>query len=230
MSYAHQKGLSRIEVLVTILVTLVILAIFVPPRRSPWNYNESRIEALNNAKALAGGLVAFKTEMGHYPCDATREELEKEGYANLRKDSDANAYLAQLVVIDIIDDEGFFYASGMKGAIKGDNIKGTSDKILSVGENGFAYIMTTGGRPLSDATSKTPLVLAHLETAGPVPTFDPKPFNGKGVSGLVDGSGALFTINKKGHAVTEDGVELFATGSGSLFGKETPVVKAPTQP
>ena len=73
MPYSHQRGLSRIEVLVTILVTLVVLAIFVPPRRSPWNYNGSRTEALNNAKALAGGLVAFKTEMGRYPCDATGE-------------------------------------------------------------------------------------------------------------------------------------------------------------
>ena len=229
MTPSHQKGLSRIEVLVTILVALGVLVIVVTVflrHRS----NLERTNALNNAKALAGGLVAFKTDMGAYPCESTYEAMVSDGWENLRAETDANAYLAQLLATDIIDDEGVFYATGVRIPTKGDCIKGTTRTLLAPGENDFAYIMAANEEPLTDVSSNTPLVLAPLLKAGEVPTFDPKPFNGKGVYGKADGSGALFTINKKGHAVSEDGVELFATGSGSLFGKETPVVKAPTRP
>ena len=189
----------------------------------------ARTEALNNAKAIAGGLVAFKSDKGAYPCGFTAEAMISDGYDNLPPGTDANAYLAQLVATDIIDDEGVFYASGVKGATKGDNIKGTSDKLLARGENSFAYIMAENEEPLTDVSSMTPLVLAPLKSAGENPVFDGSPYADKYVYGAVDGSGKVGDVDKdSGYAKSKGRESLFQTGPDSLFGDDIPVIKAPT--
>ncbi|MFT6238182.1 MAG: hypothetical protein ACJAQT_000253 [Akkermansiaceae bacterium] len=229
MSYSHQKGLTRLHILFITLVTVVVLFVVLPlvlPRRTD---RAPLTEALNNAKAIAGGLITFKVDKGYYPSDATRQTLEAEGITNLPPGKDANAYLAQLIVTEIIDSETYFFASGVKGAIKGDDIIGTPEKLLSYGENGFAYVMTPNGKPLTDVTSDTPLVLAPTLTGGSNPTFDPNPYAEQLVYGAADGSGKIATINKHRQALTKDGTPLFATGPGTFFKTETPIVILPTK-
>jgi len=229
MSYSSQKGLTWLNVFFFLVLAIVLVGLAIPLilRKSPGG---ARTEAINNAKAIAGGLVAFKTDKGAYPCAFTREALEKDGFNNLPKGTDANAYLAQLIVTDIIDDEGVFHASGVRVRVlpqKGDSIKGTPEPLFAPGENGFAYIMAANEEPLTDVTSNTPLVLSPLLEAGKKPTFDSEPYKGEGVYGAVDGSGKFFSIDENGHASTKDHEELFATGPGSLFGADIPIIKPP---
>jgi len=156
------------------------------------------------------------------------EQLESEGFDNLPPGTDANAYLAQLITTEIIDSETYFFASGVKGAVKGDDITGTSDKLLARGENGFSYIMTEDEEALSDVKTITPLVIAPIKRVGDNPTFDGNPYADQFVYGAVDGSGKLGKIGKEGQAMSKGRDSLFQTGTDSLFGDEIPVIKAPT--
>jgi len=225
MGYSHQKGFSWLHILFALVLAVILFLIFVPLNSSR-SHLGARTEALNNAKAIAGGLTAFKAEYGAYPSPETRKLLEEKGYYRFTDRDDANAYLAQLIVTDIIDDETVFYAS-KAGAIKGDNNITKAEDILSKGENAFAYLMTLNQKPLTDVSTHTPLVIAPLKFIGTIPTFDPEPFQGKYVYGAVDGSGKVGEIGDDGRALSEGRTHLFQTGPDSLFGDKIPVIKLP---
>jgi hypothetical protein len=234
MGSSQQKGFGWPHVLFAILLFVVIGIIF-----TPIVLRESHLgdrEVLNNAKAIASGLAAFREEYGTYPCAETREVLHKADKPILeysydeswiREADDANAYLAQLIVTDIIDDEVVFYASGVKGAIKGDTIKGTADTLLSIGKNSFIYLMVKDQKPLTDISSMPPLVMAPIKAKGEIPVFDPGPYADKYIYGAVDGSGKVGDIDQNGRAKSKGRTNLFQTGPDSLFGDQVPVVKYP---
>lgn len=244
-SYSHQKGLTWVHILFAIVLIVVILIALIPLVMRSHGTGHHRTEALNNAKALAGGLICFKEDYGHYPCDRTRRTLEEDSTyfsndgvkivlptpdslsAPLPPGKSANAYLAQLIVTDIIDSESYFYASGVKGSIKGDDMKSTPDKILAPGENSFAYVMAPNGKPLTNVQPDTPLVMAIVKSGGPNPIFDSRIYSGKCLYGAADGSGKISPLSITGHALLEEGVPLFDTGPGTLFETETPVVVTP---
>ena len=222
-----RKGFTLVELLVVIAIIAVLAGIATPLILRAQKAG-ARAEALNNAKSIASGLAVFQTDRGAYPCGFTREQIESDGFENLPPGTDANAYLAQLIVTEIIDSETYFFASGVKGAVKGDDIIGTSDKLLARGENGFSYIMTEDEEPLSDVKTITPLVIAPIKTNGENPTFDGNPYADQYVYGAVDGSGKLGKIGREGQATSKGRDSLFQTGTDSLFGDEIPVIKAPT--
>jgi len=184
---------------------------------------------LSGCKALAGGLVAFKTDLENYPCPQTRELLIKRGLTNLPAGDDANAYLAQLLVTDIIDDEGAFHCESGPGYHRGDNIKDNAQSSLAPGENSYAYVMAQGDLPLTEVHSMTPLVIAPILSGGDNPTFDPLLFGDKFVYGAVDGSGKVGEIDENGRAKSKGRDSLFQPGEDSLFGKQIPDVKIPTR-
>ncbi|MDB2673870.1 hypothetical protein N9Y81_02850 [Akkermansiaceae bacterium] len=242
-SYTLHKGLGWPGILFGLLVFVAAILVFVPLflRTSPGG---DRTKALANAKSIVGGLLSFKSDYGVYPCDATRKKMEgdpdqpspHDPLSLLSTDvlppgTSANAYLAQLIASDHVDTEKIFYAPGVIGAKEGDNIVGSSDKLLEPGENCFAYIMAKGGDPLTDTRAYTPLVLAPVKARGESePIFDGGPYSDKFVMGLVDGSARTGEISKDGKALLKDGTSLFQTGPDSLFGKDTPVVKYPLFP
>jgi prepilin-type N-terminal cleavage/methylation domain-containing protein len=221
------KGFTLVELLVVIAIIAVLAGIATPLILRAQKAG-ARTEALNNAKAIAGGLVTFKVDKGSYPSAYTREQLISDGIDNLPPGTDANAYLAQLVVTEIIDSESYFYAAGVKNAIKGDDIIGTPEKLLARGECGFAYIMTENEEALSDVKSITPLVIAPMKKGGENPIFDGNPYADYYVYGAVDGSGKQAAVGKEGQAVSKGRDSLFQTGTDSLFGDEIPVIKPPT--
>jgi len=229
MAYSYQKGFGWPQILLSVILLVVLAGILAPVLLRCTCGGGARTEALNNAKAIAGGLAAFKEEYGTYPSAETREVLlNREGYDNIRDADDANAYFAQLVATDIIDDEGVFYASGVRGAIKGDNIKGTADKLLSKGENSFIYLMTKDQKPLTDISSMTPLVMAPaIRSKDGIPLFDPGPYAGKYIYGAADGSGKVGDIGKNGLPRSKGRTSLLQTGTDSLFGDQIPVAKYP---
>ena len=222
----NKKGFTLVELLVVISIIAVLAGIATPlilrAQRS-----SARNEALNNAKGIAQGLIDFKNEYGAYPCGFTADNLA-ERHDNLPEGDDANAYLAQLILSGSIDSETFFFASGVKGAVKGDDIMGTPDKILARGENSFAYIMAPDEEPLSDTKSKTPLIMAPIKKGGESPIFDDNPYADYYVYGTADGSGLQAKVGKNGEATSKGRSSLFEAGPDSLFGDDTPVIKLPT--
>ncbi|MDB4341265.1 type II secretion system GspH family protein [Akkermansiaceae bacterium] len=140
------KGFTLVELLVVIAIIAVLAGIATPLILKAQKAGD-RTKALANSKSVVGGLLSFKSDKGAYPCRSTRELLEDEGIDYLPPGNDANAYLAQLVATDNIDTEKAFFAPGVLGAKEGDNIKGSSDKLLARGENSFAYIMAEDEAP-----------------------------------------------------------------------------------
>lgn len=232
MGSSLKKGLGWPQVLFALFLFVVLGGIFTPIIFGPTCGGGTRTEALNNAKEIAGGLATFREEYGVYPCHETLELLrKKDGYEGeeyrIRDQDDANAYLAQLLVTEIIDSETYFYAAGVKGAVRGDDIIGSADKVLARGENSFVYIMTLNNKPLTDVKSITPLVMAPVKTKGEIPLFDGNPYADYYIYGAVDGSGKQGKISPTGLPLSKGRTHLFQTGTDSLFGDETPVVKYP---
>ena len=221
------KGFTLVELLVVIAIIAVLAGIATPLILKAQKAGD-RTKALANSKSVVGGLLSFKSDKGAYPCRSTRELLEDEGIDYLPPGNDANAYLAQLVATDNIDTEKAFFAPGVLGAKEGDNIKGSSDKLLARGENSFAYIMAEDEAPLTDTKSYTPLVIAPIKSGGDDPKFDGGPYGDKYVYGLVDGSSSAGDIAEDGTAKSSGRESFFQTGRDSLFGNDTPVVKLPT--
>jgi prepilin-type N-terminal cleavage/methylation domain-containing protein len=220
------KGFTLVELLVVIAIIAVLAGIGTPLILRARKAGD-RTEAANNAKALAGGLNLFRDEEGSYPSLLTREGFIEDGVDNLpEEDMGANAYLAQLVVGGYIDSEKYFYAPGVRGVQKGDDLK-KKGKLLEKNENGFAYIMSEDDEPLSGDISITPIVIAPLKKAGENPEFDPSPYDGKYVYGSIDGSSQTGDIGEKGVAKSEGRASLFEQGVDSLFGSDIPVVKPP---
>ena len=237
MENTHRKGFSWIHVLFALVLIIILMGI-ISPLILIKSKSSARNEALNNAKGIAQGLIDFKNEYGAYPCAFTLEAIINdnrplaEGVADkdsFRAKDDANAYFAQLLMSGCIDSEAFFYAAGVRGSIKGDDYQGTAAKLLSKGENSFAYIMASDKKPLSDTSSKTPLVMAPLKSIGKdgVPLFHDKIYTGYYVYGTADGSGLQSKISSTGLPLSKGRDHLFQTGDNSLFGKDIPVVKAP---
>ena len=162
-----------------------------------------------------------------YPCDATRELLETNGIDFLPAGKSSNAYLAQLIVTKSLDTKKVFYTPGFKGCHEGDNEIKTSKNLLSAGENGFTYIMTKNGAPLTDTWSSTPLIFAGVKHPGIVPIFDRRVYEGKYVAGFVDGSAALGDLDENGNALSEGKIHAFQTGKDSLFGTDFPIPAFP---
>ncbi|MDB2673874.1 hypothetical protein N9Y81_02870 [Akkermansiaceae bacterium] len=189
-----------------------------------------RTKALSNAKSIAGGLLVFKSDMGAYPCDATRKAMEEDGIKNLPAGKSANAYFAQLIASETLDTEKVFFTSE-KGFKTGDDDTKTSKTLLAPGENGFAYILRKDGSALRDVKSDTPLVLATVgEKREGEPVFNADIYDGKVVVADVDGSATMLKINEKGHIISPGRKSLFQTGRDSLFGQDSPKVAYPLRP
>ncbi len=229
MSYSHQKGFSWLGIFFFLAVFVALVLVLLPLGFHRGHCGDRR-KALANTKSIAAALMSFKQEMGAYPCDRTRKILEEKEINYLPEGDSSNAYFAQLLAAYAIDSETAFFApGGVVGAKEGDNIMGSADKILERGENGFAYIMASDGKPLTDTSADTPLILAPVidQRGGAEPRFDPEPYDGKFVCGLADGSARAGEIDEDGHAISKGRESYFQTGSDSLFGNETPIVKYP---
>ena len=221
------KGFTLVELLVVIAIIAVLAGIATPLILKAQKAGD-RTKAIANAKSIVTGLMNFKGDESAFPCDLTRENLERKGIDFLPQGKDANAYLAQLVATDHIDSEKIFFAPGVPGTKEGDNIKGSAEKLLERGENSWAYIMSENGAPLLDVQSYTPLVIAPIKTGGENPTFLGGPYGNKFVYGMVDGSALAGDIGEDGRAQSDGRDSFFMTGRDSLFGSDKPVVVLPT--
>lgn len=127
----------------------------------------------------------------------------------------------------MLDSEAYFFTPGVEGMRKGDDLKDHPEKILAKGENGFAYLMGTGGQPLNNPAGNAPLIMTPIATRAQVPKFDPGPYDGTCVFGAADGSARRAAIDEYGAALTKRGRPFFEPGPDSLFGDQIPVFTYP---
>ncbi|MFT6238183.1 MAG: hypothetical protein ACJAQT_000254 [Akkermansiaceae bacterium] len=226
MSYSYQSRPSFFNIAFAAILLIVLVTLISAQQFTKGRENNRRI-AINNVKAIAGGLIVFKVEYGSYPCKATARTLKADQRKKLPAGKSANAYFAQLIVTESLDSEKYFYTPGIEGFQQGDDVKDSSKTLLAEGENGFAYVMTLNDEALSDIKSMTPIAIASVKVPGIVPTFDQEAYKGIAVYGAVDGSGKYAELNKHGNAISNGRVHLFQTGEDGLFGEDFPIVTFP---
>lgn len=223
-----RPGITKLQVL--FLVVIVIgLAGIIPPTILIKSKVSNKALGTNNAKEIGNALLTFVENYGSYPSDETKQQLFEDGFKELPHGNDANSYLAQLLASGAVDSESIFYIKNMKGIRKADNQFGTSESMLSKGENGFGYVMLKGDRPLKSPGSIVPLVIAPLIADGSDPRFDPKPFADQYIYLTPDGAVSGGKISDDGIPIAKGrGKEgLFGAGKNSVFGKDIPDVKMP---
>ena len=222
------KGFTLVELLVVIAI-IAVLAGLATPQIMKAKKNADRTTAINNARQIGMALLEFENEYSTFPSEETRRDLEDLDIETVPDGDDANAYLGQLISADFIDSEEVFYAKGVKGARKGDNIM-SQGEILTEGENAWGYVMLSDGAALSSssASSVTPVLVAPLTRGGSEPEFDPVPYNGKMVYFKPDGSTAEARVKKNGQAALTKGRTLFAVGEGTIWERDEPDVREPT--
>ncbi len=208
------------------LLVLILLGTIWPSIKKAQTAGK-RTSGLSHCKALAGALFTFKTEFGDYPCPRTRDLLISEGARNLRIGTDANSYLAQLIVSGTIDSERYFYCELGKGYHQGDGKIEAPTDLLAPGENSYAYVMNKEEAPLRQTKNHTPIIMAPIVSGDSVPTFDPTPFDHYYIYGAVDGSAKIGKISQTGLPLSKGHPHLFSTEENSLFENQSPDVKIP---
>ena len=226
MSYSYSRGLSWPVLLFVIVLVLILGGIVSPLFFSRKMGPHDLAKAAKNAGSVSASLLEFKRQKGFYPDQRTREMLLDDGVTDLSEGDDANAYLSQLLAAKIIDNEEVFYTPNREGFQYGDNDTDFPD-LLSPGENGFAYIMAESGEALNGGSDSMPLILAPVIRGGRDPRFDSEPYGGRFVYGKADGSVSMGKIAEDGTPMPIDGVPLFETGPGTVWGDQVPVVKMP---
>ena len=191
--------------------------------------NARKAKALSNAKMIGIALTEFDSEFGHFPSEDSRKKLVTAG-KKLPKGDAANHFLGQLLAAEMLDSERFFYVEELPGTKKGNDIFDTPKTILEQGENGFGYVMLSGGKPLSQnfGYSSVPVAVAPLLKGGKSPTFQKKLFRGEAVVLQLDSAVRTWQINEKGKLFEKGRVkDLFNTGEDTIWGENTPDVKEP---
>jgi len=218
--------LVELLVVIAIIVTIAGLS---TPAIIRGKKNGDRLQTINNAKQIGIAISEFENEYGSYPSDDTREDIE-DAEIECPAGDDANAYLAQLIATGFLDAEEVFYAKGVRGTRKGDDIVSSPEEMLAEGENGFGYVMLADGEALSSSSAKstTPILVAPLKEGGTEPLFDPEPYNDQMVYLRADGAVVKTRIKPDGEAGLAKGKTLFSTGEDTMWGDDQPEVKEPT--
>jgi len=226
-----RKGFTLVELLVVIAI-IAVLAGLATPAILKAKKNADKAQTINNAKQIGIALSEFDSSYDSYPSEDTRIQLEEEG-AEPPSGDDANAYFAQLIVAQSTDSEAIFYAKGVRGTKKGDDVISNRDNILERGENGFGYVMLAGSQALSSSytRSSTPLAVAPLKEGGSDPVFDDNPYSGDYVYLKGDNSVSTGKLSKDGSGKAllkgQGRTTLFSTGPDSVWEDDEPEVKAP---
>lgn len=227
MSYSYSRGLSWPVLLFVVVLVFILVGLLWHPFFFSRTGRGYLTAATKNAGTLATALLEFRRQYDSYPDQETREMLLDSGGAYLTPDDDANAYLSQLIFTDLIDTRDVFYITNSNGFHKSEREVTSQSYLLAPGENGFAYVMAEGGKSLAGMDVSIPVIVAPVSRGGRDPRFDPEVYNGHFVYGRVDGSVRQGKIADDGTPIPIDGVPLFQSGPGTVWGDQIPVVKMP---
>ena len=182
----------------------------------PHHKSPDQARAVMNARQIALALAEFRQEYGSYPgvesIDPVRQQFGTEWRLG---EKTSNDLFRQLLAAEMVTDEGVFYAK-IKGAKKPDGVISPAEA-LKKGECAFAYF------PGARAEDSPERILVAAPLIPGTDRFDPKPFDGKALVLLLDGSVTFKWINNQGQAVL-GGRKLLDPGDPAWGGR--PVVIA----
>ncbi|MFC7337991.1 type II secretion system protein [Haloferula chungangensis] len=222
------RGFTLVELLVVIVI-IAALAGLSAPMILRQRKAADRTEAINNAKQIGLALLEFDQEYGSFPDDDTAVDVEDSTGTDLNlSGGKSNDYFRQLIAFGIQSEDIFYCKTAYTK--KPDKVMSAS-KALEDGEVGFGYIMLSGA--VAQNTSGNPgrpVLAAPLLNAAEDWTFDGDPYGDKAVLLRLDNSVEAPLIRKKDNKVSVgNGKVIEDTGTDSVWGTETPEIKAPSK-
>ncbi|MEP4077916.1 prepilin-type N-terminal cleavage/methylation domain-containing protein [Haloferula sp.] len=220
------RGFTLVELLVVIVI-IAALAGLSAPMILRQRKAADRTEAISNAKQIGLALLEFDQEFGSFPDDNTQATVEDATGTELQLGGGkSNDYFRQLIAFGI-QSEDIFYCKAAYTK-KPDKVMSTGNA-LEAGEVGFGYIMldATTGQNTSGNPGR-PVLAAPLLDAQEDWSFDGDPFGDKAVLLRLDNSVDAPLIRQRDNKVSVgDGKTLQDNGQDSVWGTESPVIKAP---
>lgn len=181
---------------------VLFIAGLTPPVIAGRGKNPTVTQAVNNARQIGMGLMAFEEKFGSMPDAETAVNL------GLRVGTDwklgtrsSNDFLRQLLASEVVSTEEFFYAK-IPGVRKPDNVF-SGARALEKGECAYAYF--PGATPHSHPDR--PLAAAPLVPG--TDRFDPVPFEGRAVVLRADLSVTVLPIIVSSGRIKVMGVDFF---------------------
>ncbi len=181
-----------------------------------------RTEALSDIKQISTMLFEFDSEYGTFPSADTIDSVKDETKTTLTLgSSSSNQLFRQLLVSTsgIKSERPFWVKTGFFNR-RPDDIFNTDTTALAKGECVFAYVagLNSSGDPQTPVVM-TPLISGKQE-------FDPGPFKGYAVILRLDNSAVPYPIDKNGHVILSNGMDIFDPRQPFWHGK-APDVKWP---
>jgi len=214
------KGFTLVELLVVIAI-IAALAAMATPVIMKQKKKADMTTATNNAKQIFLLLVEFDDDFGGFPSDDSADsDADLTSYVG----SDSNDYLGQFLAGGYVQSEEIFYAKGGSSTnAKPDNVYDTQGETLEAGECGFAYTADQS----TSGNSGIPVLMAPMINDS---TFAEDPYGGKAVVLRIDGSVQTLRLSKTFEAKLPSGKTLFDTGTGTVWGSDTPEILNCTDP
>lgn len=211
------KGFTLVELLVVIAI-IAALAAMATPVIMKQKKKADMTTATNNAKQIFLLMVDFDGDFGAFPNDDTAAaDSDLRQYTG----SFSNDYMGQFIAGGYVESEEIFYAkagSVSDATKKPDNDFSNKLKTLEAGECGFSYVQDQS----SSNNSGRPVLMAPMSNKS---KFKEDPYGGKAVVLRIDGSVQQYRISKQNQeAKLPSGKTLFETGTGSVWGNDTPRV------
>jgi len=187
------RGFTLVELLVVIAIIAALASISSPIVLRQIK-KARQAAAINNAKDIHKGFLAFNETEGRFPDDASAAKFGT-GTSN------ANEYFHQFYQVGVVLDEKPFY---IKSSLPGASLSPpdgdvSSGKILEAGENIWSYFLKNGdtGLSLFEDGPNSPLIATPLTSSSTYDdvTVEPKTFGKRMISLRLDGSVATFTTN-----------------------------------
>src|SRR6478672_2565076 len=167
-----RRGFTLVELLVVIVI-IAALAGLTAPMVIRQRKKADQTEAVSNARQIGLALFEFETAYGSFPDKTTATTVKENTGTTLTFDgSTANDYFRQLMAAEIAQSETLFYAKTAFSK-KPDNVFNTTDKALSDGEVGFAYLLNVDSAFSTAGNPARPILAAPQAFPFATAQFDP---------------------------------------------------------
>ncbi len=184
--------------------------------------------SLSNGRAVFACMMDFENDFGHFPDDISASSSAK---MKIFRGEFSNDYLGQLIAGGYLRSEEIFCVSAKAfPRQQPDDVISPPDRILEKNECGFAYVMREVQAMRQGLSSSDPRYLPLLVTplVNRWGSFERTSFQHCGGMICIDGTAKAEHLRRSDNKIVlKNGLTLFDTGSGTVWGNVKPVVLLP---